>query len=965
MSRTERFNIELNATDSASGMIDDVAAKTEALPTKAEIELAAEDEASDVIEDVETATGELDGTAAEVELAAEDEASDTVEQVGEATGDLDGTAATVELDATDDATPAVDDAATTLSDFDGTTASATIDATDDVSGAVDSATAALGAFEASDASTATGSIDVDENASDAATDATEALDAFENDPASSSASGEIDVDENASDATSAVSEAFTAFEEDPAASTADAEINVDEDADSAVGDVATSLSEFEASPESEASAEINVEGDDAGDVTEVTEALSELNAAPDATASMEVTGASEANDDIGGIVDSLGVIGAGALTGLAAGGLSSVFSGAADHVLEVQGLATATGDSLDNASGLIEAFDFVGVSANKLFTFITKVNDKLSESPEIADDLGIIIGENQSPLDIFVTAVDALNSGQLTANERLSLATELFGRKGALSVLAIGTQVGDLSDAIEDIPEWQVVTEDDIRQAIEFKRTMDDLGDLAEEAAQQFLTKFGPAITNTLQLANNLGTVVGDMRTPDVTGLGNWLDALAPEELDRITNSFYAYNANIEALLFNVEALDAVDIDAALSAGIPPEVLATAKLTGGAYDLLGQRMADTVDTAGALHQAFVDGKVSQQEWLAATADGVITLDEVQAAIGDTDAALDENVEAVDEAAAAAARHEAAVEAEKDEINKEIDALETSIERHKDVAEAVDSAADAWLSQRDAVRNAEDAVDDYHQALEPVTDDTRTDSQVQRDHEAALDAVVAAYVKVADGAVDVEREQRAATGATLSDIDALDVHNSSLIEQARTLQGPERKALLEHTLRINGIPESRITKIFSDNDPNDLAQVERELANSSRSRQALILAQLDAYSKAIAEQQLAALERTRYATIVANVIRGSNVGSLFGQAGSPHTTPGAWVVGEHGPEIVEMPEGAVIHPNPQSAEMMRNRHGGGDTYNETTINNWPAGTPSSNVRQLRRYRRRNGQIEGIA
>jgi hypothetical protein len=338
--------------------------------------------------------------------------------------------------------------------------------------------------------------------------------------------------------------------------------------------------------------------------------------------------------------------------------------------------------------------------------------------------------------------------------------------------------------------------------------------------------------------------------------------------------------------------------------------------------------------------------------------------EVTSAIGDTDVALAENVTATDEAARAAADHEAAIKAQEQAIKDEIAALEESAQAHKDQAEAVSGAADAWLDQRAAIRDAEAAVDDYHDALQPVEDDTRTATQVTRDQEEALDRVVEAYVRVADGAVEQERNTRAATGATLSDVDALGIHNQSLLTQAGTLQGAEKQALLEHTLRINGIPESRITTIFTDNDPNDLAQVETELDNASRSRQALLEAAIDEYAASVADQRLDALAATRYATIVANVIGGSGAVNLFGQHGSPHTTRGRYLVGEAGPEVVEMPEGAMIHPTERTAEMMRNGSGGGDTYNQTNIVHLPAGTPTATVNLFRRYERRNGKLNGV-
>ena len=89
------------------------------------------------------------------------------------------------------------------------------------------------------------------------------------------------------------------------------------------------------------------------------------------------------------------------------------------------------------------------------------------------------------PLELFVAAIDALNSGQLSATDEVALGIDLFGRRGLNAVNAIGTQIGDLSQAIDNIPEWQVVTEEDISSAIEMKETMDQISDVISEIARR------------------------------------------------------------------------------------------------------------------------------------------------------------------------------------------------------------------------------------------------------------------------------------------------------------------------------------------------------------------------------------------------------------------------------------------------------------------------------------------------
>jgi hypothetical protein len=849
MARSERFNVELTATDAASQVIDQVAEATDKLADGAVVDITAEDEASEVIEEVSGEVEDLDGATAETELSADDQASDVVEEVTGELEDLDGTTADAELTATDDASDTIEGVATAVTDLDGDTASV----------------------------------------------------------------------------------------------------------------------------------DLSVTGDDASDVTAMTDALDDLDGSS-ASASMDVTGDTEADGAIGGIMDNLGLLAFGGIAGAAAGALTSVFTGAADNVLAVQNMADATGSTLKMATGVVEQFDFVGVSAEKLEGMVGKVNGVLEKSPEIAGRLGITIGENQTPLDTFVAVVDALNSGQFTANERLSLATEIFGRKGALSVLAVGTQVGNVSQAIEDMPEWQVVTQQDVDAAIGFKQTMDDLGDQVGEVAQQLLTGFGPAISSFFNTFKDIGGAVNWVfALGQETSKGrvwDWIEAFPTDEFNAINDQLDAAGVSVESLRDNYFHL--AEVQALLDAGVPPELIATADLTSQAVKFLGEQMSETGGTARALNAAFDDNAVSQQEWQDITADGVITMGEVEAAVNDTDVALAEGITSVNNYAAAYEDSVAAIEEHKAALQGDIDAIDEHIDKLEEQAEAIAGGGDAYLDLNKAQRDALNTLDDYHESLVVAKDDTRSSERILRDQQDALDDVVRAYDKVADATVDAADQQAAANGTTLTAIQRTDLHNAKLLEQAGTLQGPEKQALLEHTLRINGIPESRITKIFTDNDPNDLAQVERELANASRSRQALIQARIDQAAAAQAAYELRVLTTPR-SVLVTPIIQTTS-GGVNVQAnatGDPYTAAGLSLVGEQGPElvqyagsaalvgtqgpeVVDLPLGAQITPAGPTDELLRNR-GRGDTYNSWTTVHMPAGTASSTVNQLRRYARRNGTL----
>jgi hypothetical protein len=792
VARSERFNVEINATDNASQTIDEVADKTERLAAGASVDITATDEASEVVEDV-----------------------------GEKVEDLDGQSADPTLGATDDASEVVDEVTEKVEDLDEAEASPTLGA-------------------------------------------------------SNEASGEID----------------------------------------AVEEELAGLNTVEASPG------ITLSGDDASTVTEVTEALETLDTT-EASASMNVEDTNDAGGMLDGIVGNLTTVAAGFLTGLAAGNLTSVFDSAADRAIDVQNLATMTGESLANATAFSESMELAEIPIMRAQTMIGKVNDKLIESPELAARLGIEIGNNQSPLDIFVAAVDALNSGQLTANERLQLATELFGTRGAAMVGRIDTLVGDLSDDMENMPEWQAITDQDVEAAQAYKQAMDFLGDIQGEIAQTLLTKVVPAVQGLKIALDSLPKgALKDLIPVDIN-IGDWLNA-----------------------------------------------------GGSAVEEYFKKISDSEETARAFRDAQEAGRISTVEFNEIMADGVATMEEVTIAAEDEANAAnmaadafglhaelaEEDVAATEEAARAYEESIAEIDAQKEALDGVVESLQASIDKHIEQAEVIQGGGDVWLDQRDAIRDAEQAEEDYTEAIKEREDETRTATEIDRDHEEALDNVVRAHDKVADAAVDAARQTAESEGATLDATRALDIHNDSLLESARTMNGPQRDAIIAHVLRINGIPEERITEITAMTDDAALAAADRELDNTSAARQALMRAAIDREALRQAQYELRVLTTPR-SVLIQPIYRAPGGGGMRYQAmaGSPYTPRGLGLVGEDGPELVELPEGSEVHTAAETQEMMRN---GWDGDGRTTINNtvihMPPGTrPRDVIRAERADRRRNG------
>lgn len=216
---------------------------------------------------------------------------------------------------------------------------------------------------------------------------------------------------------------------------------------------------------------------------------------------------------------------AGAATAVSAVGAVMVKTAgmAADLGLEVGKLADSTGLSTEAASRWLEVGGDLGLTADKTAGLIEKMTQNLGKSPEKFKALGIEVQyAADGTADMNATllgAIEGLHKIQ-DPTKRATAAAQLFGKGWADASELIAKGADSVKKKLGEVADVKVLSESDVKDAREFRDTMDQLKDAGEELALSLGKTLLPAITT---IADALG-VVADVIGPVVEGIGYMMD---------------------------------------------------------------------------------------------------------------------------------------------------------------------------------------------------------------------------------------------------------------------------------------------------------------------------------------------------------------------------------------------------------------------------------------------------------
>jgi len=157
--------------------------------------------------------------------------------------------------------------------------------------------------------------------------------------------------------------------------------------------------------------------------------------------------------------------------------------------------ADATGLSVEEASRFIEVGGDIGIEAGTIESAIGKMNKTLGGTPKLFDELGVEVVRTDSGLtDVngtFLKVIDRLK-GIKDPAERARVATQLLGRgwQSMAELINLGSE--ELQKSLDSVSGAQVISDEELRKAKEYRDTMDDLGDVwsgfVVEAGGAFVT---------------------------------------------------------------------------------------------------------------------------------------------------------------------------------------------------------------------------------------------------------------------------------------------------------------------------------------------------------------------------------------------------------------------------------------------------------------------------------------------
>ena len=273
-------------------------------------------------------------------------------------------------------------------------------------------------------------------------------------------------------------------------------------------------------------------------------AKSELDRIPDkvsTTLDVDSSGLDDLSGKLGDLPGLVGDIagkmagpgGIAAAAGLAGAAVFDLAQGFADAAVEARVTADLTGASIEDASRLQAVWKQSGADINDLNDVLLQMNGVLQTSPDLARQIGVNLKDGADVGSRFVEVVGKIQSSTLGASDKAQLMSQMFGEEGVRQVAKLTASIdGPLSQAIEDVSESQIISEEEEARA---KRLTEQTRKLNTEwqnlkmtLGEAFVGPVTTSIEKTLAPLEGLKAVLGGdwSRVFDTSGTDAWRASL-------------------------------------------------------------------------------------------------------------------------------------------------------------------------------------------------------------------------------------------------------------------------------------------------------------------------------------------------------------------------------------------------------------------------------------------------------
>jgi hypothetical protein len=220
-------------------------------------------------------------------------------------------------------------------------------------------------------------------------------------------------------------------------------------------------------------------------------------------------GSTAALDAVKANAASFAIAGGAALVSFAAQGVKAF----QELALGAEKFSTATGLAIEDASRYMEVAGDIGIPIDAVSTAIGRLNKTIGADPDKVRDLGVdLVYLADGSVDVnatFLNTIDLIKKIK-DPTEKAKVAAQLLGKGWQSMSTLIEMGADDLAKSLGNVSGAKVIDPKELKRAKEFRDTMDEFSDKAQDlsiALGQFLI---PILTDIIKLVDTMTSGIGD-----------------------------------------------------------------------------------------------------------------------------------------------------------------------------------------------------------------------------------------------------------------------------------------------------------------------------------------------------------------------------------------------------------------------------------------------------------------------